>query len=94
MNSTAVESTTLGAVAYDEAEEALRLAFRSGAIYQYHGVPAAIHEGLLSAVSKGSYFNRIIRGRFPYRLLGKPEAATSIVVRYGGAHQGQPWLEL
>jgi len=93
MNSTAVESTTLAAVAYDEAEEALLLAFRSGEIYQYHGVPAAIHEGLLSAVSKGSYFNRIIRGHFPYRLLENPEAAASVPLRSGGTRQGQPWLE-
>ena len=94
MNSTAVESTTLAAVAYDEAQEALRVAFRSGAIYQYQGVPAAIHEGLLSAVSKGSYFNRFIRGRFPYRLLGNSEAAASDALRSGGARQGRPWLEL
>ena len=70
MNNTAVESTTLASVAYDESQEALLLVFRSGAIYQYGGVPAEIHEGLLSAASKGGYFNRVIRGRFPYRLLG------------------------
>jgi hypothetical protein len=44
----------------------LQLEFFSRAIYRYFGVAAAVHEGLLGAPSKGSYFNRVIRGRFPY----------------------------
>ena len=68
MHVTAVESTTLATVAYDRARGLLQLEFRSGAIYQYFGVPAAVHEALLGAPSKGSYFNRFIRGRFPYSL--------------------------
>lgn len=66
MNVTAVQSTTLARVAYDDTRELLRLEFRSRAIYQYFGVPAAVHAALLRAPSKGSYFNRVIRGRFPY----------------------------
>ena len=68
MNVTAVESTTLATVAYEEARGLLRLEFRSQAIYSYFGVPKAVHEGLLRAPSKGSYFNRVIRGRYPYCL--------------------------
>jgi len=64
MNVTAVESTTLATVAYDEARELLRLEFRSQAIYQYLGVPAVVHQALLRASSKGNYFNQAIRGRF------------------------------
>ncbi|MGH8647711.1 MAG: KTSC domain-containing protein [Burkholderiales bacterium] len=71
MNSTAVESTTLATVAYDAARELLQLEFRSRAVYQYFGVPAAVHEALLRAASKGSYFNRFIRGSFPYSLASK-----------------------
>ena len=63
----AVESTTLSAVAYDESEEVLRLQFCSGATYEYSYVPATVHTELLNAPSKGGYFNRAIRGRFPYR---------------------------
>ena len=68
MDVTAVESTTLATVAYDKARGLLQLEFRSRAIYQYFGVAAAVHEALLCAPSKGSYFNRFIRGRFPYSL--------------------------
>ena len=68
MNITAVESSTLATVVYDDARELLQLEFHSRAIYQYFCVPAAVHQGLLDAPSKGSYFNRFIRGRFPYSL--------------------------
>jgi hypothetical protein len=68
MNETRVESTALRAFAYDDSREILRLEFLSRAIYYYYGVPAAVHEALLGAPSKGSYFNRVIRGRFPYIL--------------------------
>jgi hypothetical protein len=66
MNNTAVESTTLAVVAYDDAHQILQLEFRSQAIYRYRGVPAAVYEELLAAPSKGQYFNRAIRGIFPY----------------------------
>jgi hypothetical protein len=63
-----VESSTLATVAYDEDRELLQLGFRSGAVYRYFDVPAAVHRALLSAPSKGSYFNQAIRGRFAFRL--------------------------
>ena len=62
-----VESTTLAAVAYDEARELLQLEFCSRAVYLYFGVPPTVHQALLGAPSKGRYFNQTIRGRFPYR---------------------------
>jgi hypothetical protein len=74
MNVTAVESTTLATVAYDDAQELLQLEFGSGAIYQYFGVPAAVHAALRRAPSKGSYFNQVIRGRFPYALASNAQA--------------------
>jgi hypothetical protein len=67
MKVTAVESTTLATVVYDEAREMLRLEFRSRAIYEYFGVSASVHEALLCAPSKGSCFNLGVRGFFPYK---------------------------
>jgi hypothetical protein len=66
MNVIAVESTVLAAVAYGDARELLQLEFRSRTIYRYSGVPPAVHAALLRAPSRGIYFNRVIRGRFPY----------------------------
>ncbi len=94
MHVTAVESTTLATVAYDKARGLLELEFRSRAIYQYFGVAAAVHEALLGAPSKGSYFNRFIRGRFPYCLASHGQGG----VRPGSLSQSAddrrlPWHE-
>jgi len=66
MNVIAVESSTLAAVAYDRTRELLQLEFHSRARYVYFGVPTTVHQALLQAPSKGSYFNQAIRGKFPY----------------------------
>ena len=67
----AVDSTTLATIAYDEARELLELEFFNRAVYLYFGVPAAVHQALLNAPSKGRYFNSVIRGRYAYRPAGK-----------------------
>jgi hypothetical protein len=71
MLATTVQSTTLITVAYASASQLLRLQFRSRAVYCYFGVPTRVYQELMAADSKGSYFNRHIRGRFPYRRLGR-----------------------
>jgi hypothetical protein len=63
---TAVESTTLRTAAYDADRKLLQLEFHNRAVYQYFQVPAAIHEALLQAPSKGIYFNHFIRDQFDY----------------------------
>ena len=72
MDTTTVTSTTLVAVAYDGHRDLLQLHFRDGTIYHYFGVPAHTHQQLLAADSKGAYFNRRIRGQFPYAALHQP----------------------
>lgn len=66
MRITGVESTALATVGYDEGRQRLQLEFRGRGVYQYFGVPPAVHQSLLNATSKGSYFNHAIRGRFPF----------------------------
>jgi len=64
-----VESTTLLAIGYDDVAQRLHLQFHSRAIYCYFGVPADVYQHLYSAPSKGAYFNRYIRRRFPFQKL-------------------------
>ena len=71
MESTAVSSTTLASVAYDEASGLLELEFCSQAVYQYFGVPAEVHAGLLRSSSKGAYFNKEIRDRYEFARLAE-----------------------
>jgi hypothetical protein len=62
---TAVESSLLSSVGYST-DATLELEFRSGAIYRYFAVPPAVFENLITAESKGVYFNRHVRDRFSY----------------------------
>lgn len=71
----AVESSVLTNVAYDYQRAILQVAFCDGAIYQYLDVPVDGFEDLLRADSKGTYLNRHIRRRFPYRLIRSAEVA-------------------
>lgn len=79
MNETRVESTTLRAVAYDGGRGVLQLEFCTRTIYHYYGVPAAVYEALLCAPSKGNYFNRQIRGRFPYVLCASTQTDLAVM---------------
>ena len=75
MRVTAVESTTLATVSYDDARGLLQLEFCSRAVYQYFSVPATVHQSLRKASSKGPDFNQAIRGRFPCRRISDFDAA-------------------
>jgi len=75
MRISAVESTTLVTVSYDDAQELLQLEFCSRTVYQYFSVPAAVHQSLLDASSKGRYFNQAIRGHFLYRRISDFDTA-------------------
>jgi hypothetical protein len=61
-----VQSSLLTAVAYST-DAILELQFHRGAIYRYFAVPPEVFHGLLSADSKGLYFNRYVRNRFRYQ---------------------------
>jgi len=63
-----VVSSMLASVAYS-IDATLDLKFRSGATYRYFAVPEAVFQGLIAAESKGAYFNRNLRNRFPYQRL-------------------------
>jgi KTSC domain len=60
-----VVSSDLKSVGYDEASSLLELEFQKGGnVYQYSGVPEAVYFELISASSKGRYFNTYIKNRY------------------------------
>ena len=63
-----VSSSLLALVAYST-PATLDLTFQNGTVYRYFGVPRLVFDQLIAAQSKGVYFNRTIRHRFPYRRL-------------------------
>jgi KTSC domain len=58
---TAVRSTALRSVGYDEDSQTLEIEFTSGAVYQYFDVPPEVYRGLMAAESHGRYFNQAVR---------------------------------
>jgi hypothetical protein len=62
-----VSSTSVVAVGYDKAAHALYVEFVDGDTYVYSLVPRSTFEGLMQASSKGSFVNRVVKPRYPYR---------------------------
>lgn len=67
INHVSVDSSSLASVGYDQGLEVLEVAFKSGAVYRYEDVPGLLYDGLLSADSKGAFFNRRVRDLFRFQ---------------------------
>ena len=53
-------------VGYEARKQILEIEFQSGVVYQYLDVPRKVHEELISAKSKGQYFNSEIRDDYEF----------------------------
>jgi lysyl-tRNA synthetase class 2 len=69
-----LQSTLLASALYHQILHRLEIEFHSGERYLYIGVPPACYQQFLQADSKGSFFNRHIRNRFPFQHLSDPSA--------------------
>lgn len=56
-----VMSSNLRSVGYDPASLTLEIEFHSGGLYQYLNVPSSVYSSLMSAPSKGTYFDYYIK---------------------------------
>ena len=65
MNMTDVDSSMILSVGYDAKTKTMRVLFASGKTYDYQGVPAAVHKGLMDSGSKGSYMNGNVIDCYP-----------------------------
>lgn len=61
-----VPSSVIQSFVYDKEEQRLGVRFVSGKVYTYDDVPGATVAGFRAAASKGTYFNDVIRDRFPF----------------------------
>lgn len=61
MDRISVSSSNLVSVGYDSDTATLEIEFGKSGIYQYFGVPANVHEELMMAGSKGTYFDQNIK---------------------------------
>jgi len=58
-------SSVIRSFEYDPVSRRLAIQFVSGRRYHYDGVPEAVFDAMRRAPSKGRYFNKRIRDRFP-----------------------------
>jgi hypothetical protein len=65
-----VSSSAISSVGYDPGSATLEVEFKSGAVYDYHGVPPKVYKSLLEAPSKGRFVSRRIRDRFEFSRRG------------------------
>jgi len=61
-----VDSSNIEAIGYDSDAQELHVQFLSGITYVYYNVPENVYEEIMDASSKGSYFNRVIKGVYEY----------------------------
>jgi len=61
-----VDSTAIREIDYDADRAKLLVRFESGERYVYVGVPGEVHRSFLDADSKGRFFQREIRDRYPF----------------------------
>jgi hypothetical protein len=63
MDRISVRSSNIVSVGYDSVSETLEIEFDNG-VYQYSGIPEAVHRGLMSASSAGRYFHKNIKDKY------------------------------
>ena len=59
-----VSSSAISAIGYDPASRQMKIQFQQGHTYSFCRVPQSVFDGLLHAGSKGSFYDRNIRGRY------------------------------
>jgi hypothetical protein len=71
MDRVPITSASIVSAGYSPEGSTLELEYSSGAVYQYFAVPKSVFESLLAAASKGAFVVEHIKGRYPYRLVGR-----------------------
>lgn len=67
-----VDSNSVEWFDFDRHGKTLEIAYASGGIYRYFGVPARVRDQLRDAESKGRFVNDVIKKRYRYTCLKAP----------------------
>jgi len=60
-----VISSNIKAVDYDEFEKRLEIEFKNGISFFYYLVDEVTFQNFLQSESKGKFYNRFVKGKFP-----------------------------
>ena len=61
MTRSPVQSSNLKSVGYDPKTKTLEVEFHTGAVHQFQDVPPGVHKKMMTAKSKGGYFQVNVR---------------------------------
>ncbi|ANS43259.1 KTSC domain-containing protein [Serratia inhibens] len=65
-----VSSSRMISIGYDENAQILEIQFRDAGTYQYIGVPKRIYQDFVVVVSKGRFYDGVIKGKYLCRKTG------------------------
>ncbi|MGK9173441.1 KTSC domain-containing protein [Yokenella regensburgei] len=60
-----VKSSRILSVAYEESTRTLEICFHDKSTFQYRNVPPRIFTVFLTVVSKGRYYDGVVKGKYP-----------------------------
>lgn len=60
-----VTSSRIASIGYDAGSRTLEIRFHDNSTYQYQNVPERIFSVFLTVVSKGRYYDGVVKGKFP-----------------------------
>jgi hypothetical protein len=69
-----VTSSCIASLGYDSKTHILEIEFTNDGIYRYLEVPASVYRQLLSAESRGTYFNQEIKSKYEFSVIRKPSS--------------------
>ena len=59
-------STVIQSFSYDSESQILRVCFLSGNVYHYHEVPEKLFLRMKRYMSKGTFLNKFVKGKYKY----------------------------
>ena len=59
-------SSVVARYSYNSDTQVLRVVFVSGLVYDYKNVPEAVYQAMKAAVSKGTFLNTEIKGKYDF----------------------------
>lgn len=62
-----VKSSRIASLGYDRRSRTLEVRFHDKTLYQYRGVPEHVYDVFLTVVSKGRFYDGVIKGKYPER---------------------------
>lgn len=94
---TPVVSSFISSVGYDVAKKWMVMAFKSGMVYVYIGVPHDVYSRFMGAESKGRFYNKVIRHHYSISEAGLAsgrEEVRSTAIRAVGYNEAKNVLEI